>query len=104
LDWSHDLLSDKERIIFRRIAIFVGQFTLEDAQRIAAESDSGRSKFADAIAGLFEKSLLATRVYRGQPQYRLLNTTRAYALGKLEEDSEVDVISARHADYVAEQL
>jgi predicted ATPase/DNA-binding winged helix-turn-helix (wHTH) protein len=104
LDWSHDLLSDIESIIFRRIAIFVGDFTLEAAQRIAAEPDSGSSEIADAIAGLFEKSLLATRFCRGQPQYRLLNTTRAYALGKLEEHGEFDQISVRHAEYVAEQL
>jgi predicted ATPase/DNA-binding winged helix-turn-helix (wHTH) protein len=103
LDWSHDLLSEIERIIFRRIAIFVGHFTLEAAQRIAAESESGSAEIADAIAGLFEKSLLATRFCRGQPQYRLLNTTRAYALGKLEEHGEVDLISVRHAEYVVEQ-
>jgi predicted ATPase/DNA-binding winged helix-turn-helix (wHTH) protein len=104
LDWSYDLLSDIERIIFRRIALFVGHFTLEAAQRIAAEPDSGSSEIADAIAGLFEKSLLATRLCRGQPQYRLLNTTRAYALGKLEDHREADSISVRHAEYVAEQL
>jgi predicted ATPase len=104
LDWSYDLLSDAERIVFRRIAIFVGRFTLKAAQRIAAQSYSGSSEIFDAIAGLFEKSLLATRFCRGQPQYRLLNTTRAYALGKLEEHGEVDAISLRHAEYVAEQL
>jgi predicted ATPase/DNA-binding winged helix-turn-helix (wHTH) protein len=104
LDWSYNLLSDMERIIFRRIAIFAGHFTLEAAQRIAAEPDSGSSQIADAIAGLFEKSLLATRLCRGQPQYRLLNTTRAYALVKLEDLGEADLISVRHAEYVAEQL
>jgi predicted ATPase/DNA-binding winged helix-turn-helix (wHTH) protein len=104
LDWSYNLLSDIERIIFRRIALFVGHFTLEAVQRIAAEPDSGSSEIADAIAGLFEKSLLATRLCRGQPQYRLLNTTRAYALGKLEDHGEADLISVRHAEYVAEQL
>jgi predicted ATPase/DNA-binding winged helix-turn-helix (wHTH) protein len=104
LDWSHDLLSDIERIIFRRIAVFVGHFTLEAAQRIAAGPDSGSSEIADAIAGLFEKSLLATRLCGGQPQYRLLNTTRAYALGKLEERGEIELIFGRRAQYVAEQL
>jgi predicted ATPase/DNA-binding winged helix-turn-helix (wHTH) protein len=104
LDWSHDLLSGMERIVFRRIALFAGHFTLEAAQRIAAELDSDSSEVADAIAGLFEKSLLATRLYWGQPQYRLLNMTRAYALGKLEEHGEVESISVRHAEYFAEQL
>ncbi len=84
LDWSYDLLSDVERIVFRRIALFVGHFTLEAAQRIAGELGSGTSDIVDAIAGLFEKSLLETRL-DGQPQYRFLHTTRAYALGKLEE-------------------
>src|SRR4030088_3042659 len=84
LDWSYDLLSDEERIVFRRIALFVGHFTLEAAQRVAGESGSGTSDIVDAIAGLFEKSLLEIRLDQGQPQYRFLHSTRAYALGKLE--------------------
>src|SRR6266403_1478134 len=104
LDWSYDLLSDVERIVFRRIALFVGHFTLEAAQRVASEPGSGTSDIVDAIAGLFEKSLLETRLDQGQPQYRFLHTTRAYALEKLEEHAERDLISARHAEYVAEQL
>jgi predicted ATPase len=102
LDWSYDLLSDAERIVFRRIAFFVGHFTLEAAQRVAGGSCSGASDIVDAIAGLFEKSLLETRLDQGQPQYRLLHTTRAYALEKLEEHAELDIVSARHAEYVAE--
>src|ERR1700720_789298 len=104
LDWSYDLLSDMERIVFRRISLFVGHFTLEAAQGVAGDPGSGTSDIVDAIAGLFEKSLLETRLDQGQPQYRFLHTTRAYALGKLEERAEVDLISARHAEYVAEQL
>jgi predicted ATPase/DNA-binding winged helix-turn-helix (wHTH) protein len=104
LDWSYDLLSDVERIVFRRVAFFVGHFTLEAAQRVAGESGPGTSDIVDAIAGLFEKSLLETRLEQGQPQYRFLYTTRAYALGKLEEHAELDLVSARHAEYVAEQL
>src|SRR5260221_8072709 len=67
LDWSYDLLSDVERIVFRRIALFVGHFTLEAAQRVASEPGSGTSDIVDAIAGLFEKSLLETRLDQGQP-------------------------------------
>jgi predicted ATPase/DNA-binding winged helix-turn-helix (wHTH) protein len=104
LDWSYDLLSDLERIVFRRIAFFVGHFTLEAAQRVAGEPSLPTADIVDAIAGLFEKSLLETRLDQGQPQYRLLHTTRAYALGKLEEHAELDLVSAMHAEYVAEQL
>jgi len=101
LDWSYDLLSDVERIAFRRMAVFLGHFTLEAAQRVAGEPSSD---IVDAIAGLFEKSLLETRLDQGQLQYRFLHTTRAYALGKLEEHAELDIVSARHAEYVAERL
>jgi predicted ATPase len=104
LGWSYDLLLDVERIVFRRIALFVGHFTLEAAQRVAGEPGSGTSDIVDAIAGLFEKSLLETGLDQGQPQYRFLHTTRAYALGKLEEHAEAELISVRHAEYVAEQL
>jgi predicted ATPase/DNA-binding winged helix-turn-helix (wHTH) protein len=104
LDWSYGLLSDMERIVFRRIALFVGHFTLEAAQGVAGDPGSDTSDIVDAIAGLFEKSLLEILLDQGQPQYRFLHTTRVYALGKLEENAEVDLISLRHAQYVAEQL
>jgi predicted ATPase/DNA-binding winged helix-turn-helix (wHTH) protein len=104
LDWSHDLLSDGERIVFRRIAPFVGHFTLEGARHVAGELGADTGEICDAIAGLVEKSLIATRVDETQAQYRLLDTTRAYALEKLEEHAEVDVVFRRHAEYVAGYL
>jgi predicted ATPase len=103
-DWSYDLLSDSEKIFFRRMAPFVGHFTLEGAQRVAGEFAAGRGEIFDAIAGLTEKSLIMTRLVQGQPQYRLLDTTRAYALGKLEEHAESDAIFLLHAQYTAEQI
>ena len=104
LDWSYDLLSDVERIVFRRIAPFVGHFTLEGARYVAGELGAGTGEIFDAIAGLVEKSLIATRIDETQAQYRLLDTTRAYALEKLEEHAEVDVVFRRHAEYVAGYL
>jgi predicted ATPase/DNA-binding winged helix-turn-helix (wHTH) protein len=104
LDWSYDLLSDAERIVFRRIAPFVGHFTLEGARYVTGEQSAVDAEIFDTIAGLVEKSLITTRLDDGQQRYRLLDTTRAYALGKLEEHDELDVISGRHAKYVAEFL
>src|SRR6266550_4729114 len=104
LDWSYDLLSDAERIVFRRIAPFVGHFTLESVRYVAGEQSSVDAEIFDAIAGLVEKSLIATRIDEAQAQYRLLDTTRAYALEKLEEHGEFDPISLRHAEYVIQQL
>jgi predicted ATPase/DNA-binding winged helix-turn-helix (wHTH) protein len=104
LDWSYDLLSDAERIVFRRIASFVGHFTLEGARYVAGELGADTGEIFDAIAGLVEKSLIATRIDETQAQYRLLDTTRAYALEKLEEHAEVDVVLRRHAEYVVGYL
>src|SRR5229473_1017523 len=104
LDWSYDLLSSAERIVLRRIAPFVGHFTLEGARYVAGELGAGTGEIFDAIAGLVEKSLIATRIDETQAQYRLLDTTRAYALEKLEEHAEVDVVVRRHGEYVAGNL
>src|SRR5467141_5221740 len=99
LDWSYNLLSDAERIVLRRIAPFVGHFSLEGARYVAGELGIGTGEIFDAIAGLVEKSLIATRLNEGQAEYRLLDTTRAYALKRLEEHAELDAVSRRHAEY-----
>jgi predicted ATPase/DNA-binding winged helix-turn-helix (wHTH) protein len=104
LDWSYNLLSEGERIVLRRIAPFVGQFTLEGARYVAGELGIGTGETFDAIAGLVEKSLIATQIDETQVMYRLLDTTRAYALEKLEEHAEVDAVLRRHGQYVAGHL
>jgi predicted ATPase len=104
LDWSYDLLSDAERIVFRRVAPFAGRFTIEGAMHLAGELGVSTGEICDAIAGLVEKSLITTQIDETQAQYRLLDTTRAYALEKLEEHGEFDPISLRHAEYVIEHL
>jgi predicted ATPase/DNA-binding winged helix-turn-helix (wHTH) protein len=104
LDWSYDLLTGVERVVFRRIARFVEHFGLEGAMHIAGEEGSDAGEIFDAIAGLVEKSLIAIRLDQAEPQYRLLETTRAYALGRLKEHGEFDPISLRHAEYVIQQL
>jgi predicted ATPase/DNA-binding winged helix-turn-helix (wHTH) protein len=104
LDWSFDLLTDIERVVFRRIAPFIGYFTLEGARYVAGERDRSEGEIFDAIAGLVGKSVISTRLLQGQPQYRLLDTTRAYALDKLEEHAEADAVFLRHAQYTVEQL
>src|SRR5258708_19802152 len=64
----------------------------------------GTGEIFDAIAGLVDKSLIATRIDETQAQYRLLDTARACALEKLEEHAEVNVVFRRHAEYVAGYL
>jgi len=87
LDWSYGLLAEPHRTVARRLAIFDDGFTLEEA-RAAASEGLGESAVVDSVATLVSKSLLAARHSGGAPQYRFLETTRAYLLEKLEESGE----------------
>src|SRR6267154_2081390 len=104
LDWSHDHLSEVERIVFRRVAIFVGPFTLEAALAVGEEGGIDQSEIGGAVENLVNKSLMvAWPGYRGM-LYRLLDTTRSYALEKLGLSSEHHSIAARHANFSIQLL
>jgi predicted ATPase/DNA-binding winged helix-turn-helix (wHTH) protein len=97
LDWSHGLLSSTERMILRRIAVFPGGFDLASAGAIAADFNIGTADVFHGISNLAAKSLIAADVTGEQVLFRLLNTTRAYALEMLEACSEGPSIRRRHA-------
>jgi predicted ATPase len=99
LDWSHDYLSEIERVLLRRVAIFVGQFTLEAALAVAEEAGIDESEIAGALGNLVNKSLIGAWISSQGPCYRLLDTTRAYALEKLATSGEQDAIAGRHASF-----
>ena len=99
LDWSYQLLSQNEQTVFRRLGIFVGGFTLELARAVAADPDGDALNIADGVANLVMKSLITMNVSNGAVRFRLLETTRAYALTKLSESREADAVSRRHAAY-----
>jgi predicted ATPase/DNA-binding winged helix-turn-helix (wHTH) protein len=99
LDWSHDHLSEIERVLLRRVAIFVGHFTLEAALAVAEEARIDKSEIAGALGNLVDKSLIGIWTSSQGPCYRLLDTTRAYALEKLAISGEQDSIAGRHASF-----
>ncbi len=99
LDWSYELLSESERVVLRRLGVFVGAFTLDAASAVAAGVDIPASVVTDAVADLVGKSLLSTDVGGASLHYRLLETTRAYAREKLIESAELDRVAPRHAEY-----
>jgi len=99
LDWSHELLSETERVVLRRLAVFAGVFTLEAASAVAASADVPAQEVVDCVANLVAKSLLSTDVAGAIVHYRLLETTRAYAREKLIESGELERFARRHAEY-----
>jgi predicted ATPase len=104
LDWSYNLLPESERMVLRRLSVFVGAFTLEAAQFVAAGDILEREQVAEAVAGLVTKSLLAVETNRAGTLYRLLDTTRAYVLEKMIDSGERNTIAQRHAIYYREFL
>jgi predicted ATPase/DNA-binding winged helix-turn-helix (wHTH) protein len=98
LDWSYELLAEDERILLRKLAVFCGYFTLEAAAAVAEDQDS-TSSLLDGIAALVAKSLISAAPAPHAARYRLLETTRVYALEKLAESGERDTVLHRHADY-----
>jgi predicted ATPase/DNA-binding winged helix-turn-helix (wHTH) protein len=98
LDWSYDLLSEAEQVILRRIAIFPTSFDLASAIAVAADDDISAPYMFDGITNLTAKSLVVADVTSEPVLFRLLDTTRAYALEKLEASNESARISRRHAE------
>ena len=99
LDWSHDLLSAPEQTIFRRLAVFVGGFTLAAAATVCADASHPGGEIVTLVLELVDKSLVATDVNSVEPRFRLLDTTRAYALERIKESGELERLARRHAIY-----
>ena len=99
LDWSYGLLSETERAVLRRLAAFVGHFTLDAALEVVTGGNVDQAQAFAAIDSLVAKSMVATRPIGAMMRYRLLDTTRAYALSIRAEDSELADTSKRHATY-----
>ena len=102
LDWSYNLLSETERLVLRRLAVFVGGFSLESALEVAAES-LGPAELTETLATLVNKSLLTSDRTTAM-RYRLLDTTRAYAWQKLTESGEDSRIVRRHCEHMIHAL
>jgi predicted ATPase/class 3 adenylate cyclase/DNA-binding CsgD family transcriptional regulator len=99
VDWSHALLTEPERVLFRRLAAFLGGFDLDAAQTVAGGGDVQRYQVLDQLTLLVDKSLVVADDSRGRTRYRLLETVRQYALEKLGESGEADAVRSRHRDY-----
>ena len=104
IDWSHDLLDERERALFRRLGIFVNGFTLEGAVAVGSGEDLDELDVFDVLASLVDKSLVLAEPDGDAVRYRLLESTRAYALEKLDDAGERDLIAGRHLRYLRDRF
>ncbi|MEJ0015806.1 MAG: winged helix-turn-helix domain-containing protein [Acetobacteraceae bacterium] len=104
LDWSYHFLPEPEQVMLRRLAIFVGPFTAQSADAIAGTASDEAPDFTELIANLVAKSLVAADVGSVIVHYRLLDTTRAYALDRLGDSNELPAIARRHAEYYRDRF
>jgi predicted ATPase/class 3 adenylate cyclase/DNA-binding CsgD family transcriptional regulator len=101
VDWSHALLTQPERVLFRRLAGFVGGFDLDAAQAVAGDDEVERYQVLDQLTLLVDKSLVVADDSAGRTRYRLLETVRQYAQEKLAESGEAEAVRSYHRDYYA---
>jgi predicted ATPase/class 3 adenylate cyclase/DNA-binding CsgD family transcriptional regulator len=99
VDWSHALLTEPERVMFRRLAAFQGGFDLEAAQAISGDGDVERYQVLDLLTLLVDKSLVVAEDSGGRTRYRLLETVRQYAQEKLAESGEATTVRTLHRDH-----
>src|SRR5262249_39317992 len=96
LDWSHDLLSESERRLLRRLAIFGGGFTLDAAEAGCGDRDLPPADLARLIGRLVAQSLVLTEEHVGETRFSLTDPMRQYGVERLEQAGELASLQARH--------
>jgi predicted ATPase/class 3 adenylate cyclase/DNA-binding CsgD family transcriptional regulator len=99
MQWSHELLSEGERMLLRRLSVFVGGWTLDAAEEVCAGDGIDPYEVLELLAGLVDKSLVTTVEAGPQMRYGLLETVRQYAAKRLGEAGEVETVRNRHCDF-----
>jgi len=103
IDWSYDLLLPQEQKLFNRVGIFAGGFSLDAATAVCSGDGVGEFDILDLLASLTDKSLMVADTTGESERYRLLESTRSYALEKLAAKGEREHLARRHAEYFRDQ-
>jgi predicted ATPase len=104
IDWSHQLLSERERVVLQRLSVFSGTFSVEAAVAVTSDESLDGLQVREAIGNLVDKSLVAVRGQADGTHLRLLETTKAYAAARLARVLGGEQFARRHALYYAEHL
>ncbi|MEP9378329.1 winged helix-turn-helix domain-containing protein [Aquabacter sp. CN5-332] len=99
IDWSYESLPDDEKRVWRRLSVFAGAFGAQAAGALMPPGMRGVIDILDVLDRLFEKSLIALNVEGGDVSYRMLDTLRLYAAGRLDEAGELPEARRLHAEY-----
>lgn len=99
MDWSYELLNERERMLFRRLSAFAGGFTLEAAEAVCTDEHIPPYEILDLLTNLVSKSLVVFEERDEEARYRLLETVRQYARDKLLETGEAARMRDRHRDW-----
>ncbi len=99
IDWSYRLLDERERLLFERLSMFQGGFDLEAAQLVCSGDGLDDFDIFELVPTLVDKSLINADVGGDYARYRLLETIRQFARGKLDEAAATDAVRKRHAEY-----
>lgn len=99
MDWSYDLLSERERTVLDRLSVFAGGWTLEAAEAVCGGDGVESPDVLDALTSLVNKSLVNVETPGTAARYRLLETVRQYARERLQERGDADTTRGRHRDW-----
>jgi len=100
LDWSYDLLSEKEKLLFARLSVFSNDFLAESAEEICSDDQLNKAEVLDTLSNLVDKSMAVIKsCAEGSVRYGMLETLKEYAAGKLSDAGEKEVLDRRHYDF-----
>jgi len=104
IDWSHDELTEPGQVLFRRLAVFAGSFTLESAERVCSTEGLEPERVVELLADLVDHSLVLVARKSGQVRYHLLESLRAYGRDRLAAAGEVESLRRAHLEHFADSF